>query len=246
MPPTRINPLYDRPDDEVDPTVWSQNVLDVLIVDDPAEPHTCRRGDVPPRKQGRLEQLVKEIYDIYQAGDNYEYEVNRIRVLRDLIRSYLAHVARERGMRVTGDGSPEAYINDLSFPIRYYLGCYIYGIPIFQLTDSFSRLATREDRLDDAQVRIPDDEFTTDALDVATMIGMAQYQSTIFPAPNGIALQEGLENIEPIRISREIIDISIDPTNWENIELFKVISGLIDRGAELSKTRYPHRIYTDY
>ncbi|KAG6834040.1 hypothetical protein H0H93_012368, partial [Arthromyces matolae] len=115
MSPTRVNPLYDRPNDEVDPTVWSKNVLDVLIVDDP-EPYTCRRGDVPPRKQGRLEQLIKEIYDIYQAGDNYKYKVNRVSVLRKVIRSYIAHVARERGMRVTGDGSPEAYINDMPFP----------------------------------------------------------------------------------------------------------------------------------
>ncbi|KAG6847982.1 hypothetical protein H0H93_004381, partial [Arthromyces matolae] len=68
----------------------------------------------------------------------------------------------------------------------------------------------------------------------------------LVPTTTASALREGLETIEPIQIRREIIDVSFDPTNWDNIELFKVISGLIDRGAELSKTRYPDRIYTDY
>ncbi|KAG6843578.1 hypothetical protein H0H93_000606 [Arthromyces matolae] len=185
MPAT--NPFFGRPENEVDPAFWSKNVLDTLIIDDP-KPYTCRRGVVPPRKRERVAVFVDELYEIYQAGDNYEYEVNRVTVLSDLIRSYIDHVARERQIRTTGDGSPEPEINDIPFPIPYYVGCNTYSIPIFHLTDSFCRLAAREDRLDiDVEVpHIPDDEFTMDALDVATMIGMAQYQSTIFAAPDGL------------------------------------------------------------
>lgn len=49
------------------------------------------------------------------------------------------------------------------------------------------------------------------------------------------ALKEGHEMLEPIQLSREVIDI---PTNsdcdWKKIDLFQVIAGLIDEAVMLS------------
>ncbi|KAG6872357.1 hypothetical protein C0995_010321 [Termitomyces sp. Mi166 len=143
-----------------------------------------------------------------------------------------------------------------SFAIPFHLGCDIDGIPVFHLTDSFARYEERRQLIPDL-VHEPQDEISTDAFDVAALIAQAASQKESFAAHDGIyethvmyptstskklvvltgwvpsttitALKEGHEMIEPIVLSREVIDVPSETCcDWTEIDLYQIIAGFID------------------
>ncbi|KNZ72444.1 hypothetical protein J132_03324 [Termitomyces sp. J132] len=183
----------------------------------------------------------------------------------DLIEYAAQHVGVDRQISVDNDGSPEIEVNGESFSIPFSLGCSVNDSPIFHLLDSLARYEERRQLIPDLKY-VAQDEVSTDSFDVAALIAQAANQKEWSAGPDGIykahvlyptstykklvlltgwvsystvvALREGHEMLEPITLSREIIDVPCDPhCDWKEIVLFRIIAGLIDESIELSAKR---------
>ncbi|KAG5349483.1 hypothetical protein C0989_003527 [Termitomyces sp. Mn162] len=183
----------------------------------------------------------------------------------DLIDYAAQSVGIDRQISVVNDGSPKIEVNGESFSIPFHFGCTVNDSPIFHLIDSPARYEERRQLIPDLKY-VAQDEVSTDALDVAALIAQAANQKEWSSGSDGIykahvlyptatykelvlltgwvpyktavALREGHETLEPITLSREIIDVPCDPhCDWKEIVLFQIIAGLIDESTKLSATR---------
>ncbi|KAG5730226.1 hypothetical protein E4T56_gene11642 [Termitomyces sp. T112] len=256
------NPLYKRSLEESDPALWSPTDVEALVTPGPA-PYHSPRGRVPAFPEHCplewwLEKL--QVMNCHEDG-----QISMFSKIYELIEYTMQRVARDRQVSVVNDGSPEIEVNGGGFSIPFHLGCSVDDSPIFHLIDSFARYEERRQLVPDLE-HVAQDEVSTDALDVAALIAQAANQKEWSSGPDGIykahvlyptsnykklvlltgwvpyktviALREGHEMLEPISLSREIIDVPCDPhCDWKKIPLFQIIAGLIDESVKLSAMR---------
>ncbi|KAG6860020.1 hypothetical protein C0995_000422 [Termitomyces sp. Mi166 len=200
------------------------------------------------------------IMERLQVMDCHKYsERNILLKVFDLIDFYMRTVGDDRQISVCNDGTHELEVNGETFAIPFHLGCDIDGIPVFHLTNSFALYEERRQLIPDL-VHEPQDEISTDAFDVAALIAQAASQKESSAVHDGIyethvmyststykklvaltgwvpsttitALKEGYETIEPIILSREVIDVPSETRcDWKEIDLYQIIAGFIDAGA---------------
>ncbi|KAG5334234.1 hypothetical protein C0989_003846, partial [Termitomyces sp. Mn162] len=256
------NPLYKRSLEESDPALWSPNDVEALVIPGLSSYQSPRRRvpDFPHRRP------VERCLEKLQIMDRHTHsERAMFSKIFDLIEYAMQRVGRDRQVSVVNDGSPKIEVNGESFSIPFHLGCTVNDSPIFHLIDSFARYEERRHLVPDLE-HVAQDEVSTDGFDVAALIAQAANQKEWSSGPDGIykahvlyptstykklvlltgwvpyktvvALREGHETLEPITLSRELIDVPCDPhCDWNEIVLFQIIAGLIDESTKLSVKR---------
>ncbi|KAG6860349.1 hypothetical protein C0995_012418 [Termitomyces sp. Mi166 len=253
------NPLYKRSLEESDPALWSRKDVQALVVPGP-DPYVSKRGRVPVITHPQPMEHIMERLQVMEVMDSHDYDERDILLqIFHLINFYMRTVGDDRRIFVWNSGTHELEVNGESFAIPFHLGCDVDGIPVSHLTDSFARYEERRQLFPDL-VHEPQDEISTDAFDVAALIAQAASQKKSIAAHDGIyethvmyptstykklvvltgwvpsttitALKEGHETVEPIILSREVIDVpSKTHCDWKEIDLHQIIAGFIDAGA---------------
>ncbi|KAG6898693.1 hypothetical protein C0995_008801 [Termitomyces sp. Mi166 len=229
------NPLYKRSLEESDPVLWSQQDLQALVVPGP-DPYVSPRGRVPVITHRWPMERIMERLQVMNRHEHSERDI--ILKIFDLIDFYMRTVGDDRQISVQNHGSRELKVNGESFAIPFHLGCDVDGITVFQLTDSVVRYEERRQLIPDLAASPKKSFAAHDGIyETHVIYPTSTYKKLVVltgwvPSTTITALKEGHETIEPIILSREVIDVPSKPRcDWNEIDLYQIIAGFIDAGA---------------